>query len=309
MAPPNTDQLLIDPALLQRLKGIELKSRYLVSGLYNNRHRSAAFGASTEFIEHREYRRGDDPRSIDWRVFARTDRFFVKVHEMESNMRVNVLLDTSGSMRVPPPEGLPSKLELASVIAGTIAMMVQTQQDSIGLICLGDHLEEQIPAKQGMAHLSMLYQHLAAKCKMPGRGGGNYGKLALGAAQRLGTRSMIFLLTDALDNAEALFNALKNMRVREQDVTLIQILDRNEIEFPFEQMTEFRHPESGERLIGDPAALRARYLERFNAHLQDIENYCRKAQTDLLRLQNGDDLIKLLALHFIQRQFFLKAKR
>lgn len=290
--------LRIDPALLQRLKGIELRSRFLVRGLYNNRHRTADFGPSVEFVEHREYRRGDDLRSIDWRVFGRTNRYYVKVHEKESNMRVNILLDTSQSMRVPPPEGLPTKLELGCIIAGAIAMMAETQQDAVGLVNLGQKIEEHIPPRQGPAHLTMLYQHLADP---PGTGGGRYGDLVMEAGKRLGTRSMVFLLTDALDDPEALLNALKNLRVREQDVTLIQILDRNEIDFPFDRMTEFRHPESGERIIGDPASLRAKYLERLHAHLDKVEAHARKAQVDYLLLNNSDDLTKLLTLHFIRR--------
>src|SRR6516162_38990 len=103
--PITATPLSIDPAVLQRLKGIELRSRFLVRGLYSSRHRTADHGSSTEFIEHREYRRGDELRSIDWRVMARTDRLYVKVHEMESNMRVHLVVDTSASMRVPPPAG------------------------------------------------------------------------------------------------------------------------------------------------------------------------------------------------------------
>src|SRR3954447_5323638 len=124
--------LQIDPAILQRLKGIELQSRFLVRGLYSSRHRTSDHGASTEFIEHREYRRGDELRRIDWRVMARTDRLFVKVHEMESNLRVHLVVDSSASMRVPPPAGLPGKLNLACVIAGAIATLAEGQQDSIG---------------------------------------------------------------------------------------------------------------------------------------------------------------------------------
>jgi uncharacterized protein (DUF58 family) len=251
-----------------------------------------------EFVEHREYRRGDDLRSIDWRVFGRTNRFYVKVHEKESNMRVNILLDTSESMRVPPPEGLPSKLDLGCTIAGAIAMMAETQQDAVGMASLGSKIEEHIPPKQGPAHLAMLYQHLAGP---PGDGGGRYGKLVLETSKRLGTRGMAFLLTDALDDPDSLLNALKNLRVRLQDVTLIQILDRNEVDFPFDRMTEFRHPESRERIIGDPASLRANYLERLHAHLDKVESCCRKAQADYLFLTNSDDLTKLLSVHFIRR--------
>ncbi|MDP6115127.1 MAG: DUF58 domain-containing protein [Planctomycetota bacterium] len=296
--PLTTDHLKLDPALLQGLKGIEIKSRFLVRGLYHNRHRTSDFGASTEFIEHREYRKGDELRTIDWRVFARTDRFYVKVHEMESNMRVHILLDTSESMRVPPPEGLPGKLDLASTVAGAVAMMVETQQDGVGLMCLGDGIEEHIPPRQGKTHLALLFQHLS---NPPGTGGGSFGDLALEANKRLGSRGMVFIVTDALDDPDRLFTALKNMRVREHDVTVLQILDRNEVEFPFDQMTEFRHPESAQKVVGDPAALRAKYLERLHGHVDKVEEYCQKAQADYLLINNEDDLNKLLSLHFIRR--------
>ena len=291
-------QLSIDPALLQRLKGIDLKSRFLVQGLYSNRHRTAQHGSSTEFVEHRQYRRGDELRTIDWRVLARTDRLYVKVHEMESNMRVQLLLDTSDSMRVPPPAGLPSKLDLAATIAGAMAMMVETQQDAFGLLCLGNRIEEHIPARQGKTHLSTIYQHLG---NPPGDGGGRFGELVMEAGQRVGSRGMVVLLTDALDDPEKLFEAMKVLRVRQQDVTLVQILDRHEIEFPFDRMTEFRHPETKRRIVGDPAALRAKYLARLEAHLDLVAKYCQRSQADYLQLDNGDDLVKLLSLHLIRR--------
>lgn len=298
MSTATRPSLRLDPSLLQRLKGIELKSRFLVRGLYSNRHRTADHGISTEFIEHREYRKGDELRSVDWRVLARTDRLYVKVHEMESNMRVYLLLDTSASMRVPAPPGLPTKLELACTIAGGIAMMVESQQDSIGMLSLGDTIEEHIPARQGKNHLALLYQHLA---NPRGDGGGKFGDLVLEAAPRLGSRGMVFLLTDALDDPAKLLAAMKNLRVRQQDVTLIRILDLNEVEFPFDRMTEFRHPETGARVVGDPAGLRAKYLSRLQAHLDIVADGCRKAQADYLQLHNGEDLSKLLSLHFIRR--------
>jgi uncharacterized protein (DUF58 family) len=292
------EQLEVDPRLLERLKGIELKSRFLVRGLYSSRHRTRDVGSSTEFIEHREYRWGDEIRTIDWRVLARTDRLYVKVHEMEANMRVHVVLDTSASMRVPPPPGLPSKLELAGVIAATIAVMAEGQQDSVGLLCIGNRVEEAIPARQGKTHLHLLFQHLSAP---RGSGGGRFGELVLESGAHLGTRGMVFLLTDGLDDPDRIFSALKDLRVRQQDVTLIQILDRNEREFPFDRMTEFRHPENGERVVGDPAVLRGNYLKRLQTHLERVQSSCRKSQADYLLLDNGDDLRKLLSLHFLRR--------
>src|SRR5262245_47901553 len=287
----STTQLEIDPSLMQKLKGIELKSRFLVRGLYNSRHRTADHGASTEFIEHREYRKGDELRRIDWRVLARTDRLFVKVHEMESNLRVHLVVDTSASMRVPPPAGLPGKLDLACVIAGAVATLVEGQQDATGLAFLGDRVDEFIPARQGKAHLALLYQHLGGP---PGGGGGRFGALVKEVSPRLGSRGVVFLLTDALDDPDAFTAALRDLRVREQDVTVVHILDRNELEFPFDRMTEFRHPETNRRLVGDPAVLRANYLARLRAHIERIETGCQKSQAEYLRLDNGDDLARLL---------------
>jgi uncharacterized protein (DUF58 family) len=298
MTPVSDTRLEIDPGLLQQLRGVELKSRFLVRGLYSSRHRTADRGASTEFIEHRQYRKGDALRTIDWRVLARTDRLHVKVHEMEANLRVHLLLDASQSMRVPPPTGLPSKLELASVAAGAIAILAEGQQEAVGLICLGDRLEEFIPPRQGPAHLNLLLQHLG---RPSGKGGGNLGQLVQQVSPRLGRRGVVFLLTDALDSPDDLLAGLQQLRVREQDVTVIQILDKNEVEFPFERLTEFRHPESGDRVIGDPSALRARYLERLQAHLEQVERCCKKAQAEYLFLHNGTDLNRLLSLHFLRR--------
>lgn len=293
------NSLALDPSLLQRLKGIELRSRFLVRGLYNNRHRTSDHGLSTEFIEHREYRRGDELRSIDWRVLARTERLYVKVHEMESNMRVNLVVDTSASMRVAPADGLPSKLDLACSIAGALTVMVQGQQDAVGLVCLGNAIDEHIPARQGPQHRRLLFEYLA---NPPGGGGGRLGELLLESAPRFGTRGMILLLSDALDPVEPLGRALKRLRAQHQDVTLIQILDRQELDFPFDRLTEFRHPETGARVVGDPAVLRKKYLTRLSAHLQQVEQVCKRAQADYLRLSNADDLRRLLSLHFIRRQ-------
>ncbi len=141
MASTADSSLALDPALLQRLKGIELRSRFL--------------------------------------------RLYVKVHEMESNMRVHLAVDTSASMRVPPADGLPSKLDLACAIAGAVTVMVQGQQDAVGLVCLGDRVDEHIPTRQGPQHRLLLFEHLA---NPPGGGGGRLGDLLLEAAPRFGTR-------------------------------------------------------------------------------------------------------------------------
>jgi len=290
--------LTIDPHLLEQMKGIDLKSRFIVRGFYENRHRTRDFGSSNEFVEHRDYQKGDEIRRIDWRVFARTKRLYVKRFEMEANMRVHFILDTSDSMRVPTDDHRPTKLALAASVTGAVAMMAVSQQDSAGLFCIGDKLEEAIPARQGMRHLALLYQHLGAP---RGSGGGNFGRVAWDVMHRIGRRGVTFVTTDALDPVEPLFETLKGLAAREQDVTLLQVLDETELTFPFDKMTEFRHPETGQRGLGDPAALRERYLERLAVHQARIAEFCRQHGVDYLRIHNGDDLIGLLSSHFLQR--------
>ena len=302
--PASQTPIRIDPRLLQRLKGIELRSRFLVRGLYNNRHRTSDFGASNEFIEHRDYQPGDDIAGIDWRAYARTDRLYVKRFEMESNMKVYCLLDTTDSMRVPAEDGLPTKLELAATIVGAVSTMAITQQDSAGLYCIGDKVEEHIPARQGQRHLGLIHQHLAAP---PGRAGRDFGAVAQLAMQEMGQRGMVFVVTDALDEPEPLFEVLRGFMVRSQDVTLLQILDRKELTFPFDRLTEFRHPETGGRIMGDPLRLRTQYLQRMNAHLDRIATFCGKTGVDYVRLATHEDLVNLLSSHFIKRMLWRRA--
>jgi uncharacterized protein (DUF58 family) len=299
MAKPTENKTLtVDPILMESLKGIPLKPRFLVQGFYENRHRTRDFGLSNEFVEHRDYQQGDEIRRIDWRVFARTRRLYVKRFEMEANMRVHLILDTSDSMRVPAEDHRQTKLEVAATIAGVIAMMTVSQQDSTGLFCIGDKIEDAIPARQGMRHLALLHQHLAAP---RGQGGGNFGPLAWEAMSRIGRQGMTFVLTDALDELDPLFEVLKGLMAREQDTTLIQVLDETELTFPFETMSEFRHPETGQRIMGDPLLLRTEYMARLEAHQEDIREFCHQHGVDYLLVHNGDDLTSLLSTHFRQR--------
>jgi uncharacterized protein (DUF58 family) len=299
-----TEGLVIDPHLLESLSRIELRSRLLVRGLYHNRHRTTDFGASNEFVEHRDYNRGDELRTVDWRLYARTSRLYVKRYEMEANMRVHFLLDTSDSMRVPPPAGLPTKLDLAATIVAAVATMVVTQQDAAGLWCLGERIEQRVPARQGMRHLAMLMQLLG---RPKGSGGGGLGSLLAEATPQLGSRGVIFLVSDLLDDLEPTFAALRNLCARRQDVTIFQVLDRSEMEFPYDRLTEFRHPESGAKVVGDPNALREKYLQRLGEHLARIEAFCRRHRVDYLRIHNGEDLIKLLRSHFLRRLLHTRA--
>lgn len=306
MPPTDSKPLKIDPRLLQTLKNIELKSRFLVRGLYNSRHRTSDFGSSTEFIEYRDYEKGDDIRTIDWRAFARTDRLYVKRFEMEANMKVHFLLDVSDSMRVPPAPGLPSKLDLAATIVGAVATMVIHQQDSAGLYCIGDKIEERIPPSQGLRHLSLLFQHLGSP---RGSGGNNFGKLVSDLLPELGTRGFVVVVSDAVDEPQPLFDALKGCLVREQDVTLFQVLDRDELEFPFDRMTEFRDPERPRKIMGDPTTLRHRYLERLHAHLEAIKDFSKRNRVDYVRLHNGEDLAGILTSHFLRRLMMRRVQK
>jgi len=297
--PPETSKgLSIDPALLQRLSDIELRSRFLVRGLFNSRHRTSDFGSSTEFIEHREYRWGDELRNIDWRIFGRADRFYVKVHEMEADMRLHLIVDTSDSMRVAPAPGRLGKLNLACVIAGALAHMVIWQRDSVGLHAVGERIGASFPPRQGDMHLSQIMRCLGAP---PGGGSGNLSLHLKDIAARAGSRAMVFIMTDALDDTAKLGEALRIMRQRFLDVTLLRIFDRRELDFPFDRMTEFRDPESGARTYAEPHLVRRSYLRALDEHRRLVAEACRKAEAGFMEIDDTSDLGELLSLHLISR--------
>lgn len=250
----------LDPHILRSISNIELKARVLVEGMYASRHRSPYYGYSVEFVDHREYAPGDEPKTIDWKMVARTEKYYVKRFEMESNMDVVMLLDASGSMGYEPSdEARLSKMEYASYVAASLAFLVARQQDSPGLVTFDEGIRDFVPPRQGQRHLHTIMARLEE-----GEPGGetDLGEVLRSVAQRLSRRGIVVLLSDCYGDTEGIIDGVRHLIVRGQDVIVIHLMDHDEITFPFKSLTSFQDIETGRELMSDPLRQRQTYLDR-----------------------------------------------
>lgn len=263
-----------DPKLLATLDSLDLRARYVVEGFISGQHRSPFHGFSVEFSEYREYEPGDDLRHVDWRVYARSDRLYVKQYMQETNVRFYVLLDTSGSMDYQGADAWGSKLEVSRVISAALSWLMLKQNDAVGLLALtGDgDIPDYIRPSQKPSQFGLMLRHLD---RVRAQGGPRLAALLQHANRLVHRRSMVILFTDLLEPAEELTEALRELRFDGNDVLVLQVLDRDEVEFPFTSDAVFEDLESGARRQVAPAAARATYLERFQAFMARHEEQLR----------------------------------
>ncbi len=278
-------QRFLDPQVLNKITRLDLRARHIVEGFMGGMHKSPYHGFSVEFAEHREYVPGDDIRHLDWKVFGRTDRLYIKEYELETNLRSHILLDTSESMDY--GSGKTSKLELACHIAASMAYLILRQQDSAGMVCFDKEVKSFIPASSSMGHLHPLLGTLgmaAAKNKT------DLGAVLNSLAERLHRRGLIILISDLFDRPEVLLKSLQHFTHRRHDVIVFHVLDEAELTFPFDRMTLFEGLEDYPKLLVDPRSLRQAYLEEINGFCEEIRRGCVKQMVDYVRISTDQDL-------------------
>ena len=258
----------LTPEAMRKLESLVLRSRYIVEGFRAGSHASPLKGASVEFADHRQYVKGDNLRNLDWKVFGRTERYYIKQYEEETNLRVHVIIDGSGSMGFRSGERL-SKYDYACHVAAAIGYIVCKQQDSLGLTIYDDALRQEIPSRGGMRHFRLILERLAEHRP---KGRTDTGGALHALAERSFRRGMIVLMSDLFDDPEAVFQAVAHFRKKMHDVLLLQILDPAELELSFDRVAEFVDMESGEKLEIDPALARVAY----KAELQKAIDQCRE---------------------------------
>jgi uncharacterized protein (DUF58 family) len=260
---------LIDPQTLMRIKSLQIRARVAVEGFIKGIHRSPYHGFSVEFSEYREYSPGDDPRYLDWRLFARSDRYYVKRFEDETNLRCYLVLDTSRSMGY--KSGAYSKIEYARTAAATIAYFLSTQRDAVGLLTFENRITEYLPPRHRPGQLRRL---MALLEREPEGRATNLAEPLEQIAATVRKRGLIILLSDLLAPTDSLRTRLGYLRSRGHDVIVLRVLDPAEVSFEFATPAMFLDVESGRELYIDPAAARAEYLRRFRAHADEIERAC-----------------------------------
>jgi uncharacterized protein (DUF58 family) len=275
----------VDPSSLMKIKNLEMRAKVIVEGFFNGLHRSPYHGFSVEFSEYRQYTPGDDLRYLDWRLFARSDRYYIKRFEDETNLRCYLLLDMSRSM------GYGSlgydKADYARTAAATLAYFLSLQRDAVGLVTFDEHIVEYLPARFRPGHmhrLMMCLEHaLSGKAT-------NLGPAIEQVASTVTKRGLIVLISDLLAPIDTLETQLGYLRSRGHDVVLLRILDPSEVDFKFDSPALFEDAESGRELYIDPDAVRRDYVERFTRHDQAVRDICANLGIDHYRLMTNEPL-------------------
>ena len=251
----------VDPRVLARIGNLELMARSVVDGFINGIHRSPYFGASVDFAEHRGYVPGDDIRRVDWRLYARTDRYYIKEYEADSNSNFAVLLDVSKSMGFGSRGGV-TKLEYGKFLAGCLTYLVHRQRDRVGLVAFDSEIIEHVPPSA--KHMDVVL-HILDRLQ-PMRPGNLRGPLHK-VAEHFGRRGILVLISDLYEEPDAVLDAVGPLRFRGNEIIVFHLLDPAEIDFPFDDASSFEDLESGEQIPVVPEALREQYREMVKGHI------------------------------------------
>jgi uncharacterized protein (DUF58 family) len=288
----------LDPRTLASLEGLELRARSIVEGFVSGKHRSPRRGFSVEFAEHREYAPGDDLRRLDWKVFGRTDKLYLKQYEEETNLACHLVVDTSESMAYRGPDAPLSKLDYARCVAAALAHLVLRQQDAAGVITFDNQIRSVLRPSNNPAHLKQLIGVLE---QAEQGADSTIGSALADVAQRLTKRSLIVVVSDLFDDEESVLRSLEQLRHRRHDVIVLHTLDAAELDFPFRDIARFRDLESAGAVVADPRVLRRAYREEIDGFLQRIRTGCRSRHIDYA-LMTSDAPLDLALSAFLARR-------
>lgn len=290
------DRDFLDSEVLGRLCRLQVNSRLPMAGSVSGIHRSATRGSSVEFAEYRKYVPGDDVRHVDWRVYARSDRFYMKEFEADTNLRCHILLDVSASMGFGRPDG--HKLDYARRMAATLAHLLIRQGDAVGLHCFSDRVVHDIPPRHAASHLKNIFDTLAA-ARPSGRT--KMVDVIHGLAERIRRRAMVLLFSDLFTDVPALLDCFQHMRFRKHDLAVFHLLDRSEIDFEFDRPIRFQDMESPFSVITDPSIVRAGYRRALDGHLAALLKGCREFNVDYERIVTDVSYEKPLTSFLLRR--------
>jgi uncharacterized protein (DUF58 family) len=285
----------LEPAVLSRLLALPLHARQAMIGNVSGKHRSPVRGSSLEFAQYRKYVPGDDTRRLDWRTWGRTDRFYIKEFEADTNLRLCLLIDGSGSMGF-GPEGR-TRLDYARRLAGTLAYLAAQQGDAVGLWMLGEKPME-IPSRRGASHLGLVLDHLAEMAPA--------GKTTLlegihEAAEKIPQRALVVLVSDLFVPPSELKPALQHLRFRKHDVSVLHVLDQQELDFDFDRPARFVDMEGAEPVLADPSLVARQYREAVRRYLEELDDVVRTTAVDYHRVKMHEKYDDVLARFLLGR--------
>jgi uncharacterized protein (DUF58 family) len=288
----------LDPSVIARLAHLDVRARLVVEGFIAGMHRSPFHGFSVEFAEHRPYMPGDPLKNLDWKVWARSDRYLVKRYTEETNLRCHLLVDLSGSMGFRSERAAMSKLEYAQSLAAALAYLMLHQQDAVGTLLFAERPLQYIPARAMRSHLDIVRKTLASA---EPQGRTRLGPALHEVAERIKRRGLVILFSDLMDHPNEVLSGLQHFRHRRHEVIVFHILDPDEIEFPYTDTATFVDMESGERLTTEPWEIARRYRERLTAWRDFYRRNCRERLIDYVELDSRTPFDRAL-LAYLERR-------
>jgi uncharacterized protein (DUF58 family) len=287
-----------DPEGLSRIGNLELVARQVVEGFLTGRHRSPYHGFSVEYLDHRSYTPGDDMRSLDWKVLARTDKYHVKLFEDETNLRAHILLDCSKSMKYASDKKYLTKLDYGSYLAAALTYLLLRQNDAVGLVLFDSEVREYLPPRARPTQFRRVLELLDHQRAHEDT---DVGKVLHDIAERIPRRGLVIVISDLIDEVAGIAGGLQHFRHDKHEVLVFHVMDDAELTFPFDRVTRFKDMEGFGRLTANPTQLRNQYLARINAFQESLKAVCfeRKVTYELANTSESYD--HLLAAYLEKR--------
>jgi len=287
----------LKPDVVSRLKNMHLRARLVVEGFITGLHRSPYHGFSVEFSEYRQYMPGDEIRHIDWKVYGKTNRYYIKQFEEETNLKSYLLLDASGSMGYSSHRI--SKLEYASYLAAALTYLMIEQRDAVGLVTFDEKIRKYLPPRSIKSYLPQVLRELEKiECSEITDVANTFHEMA----ERIHRRGLIVILSDLYDEPENVISGLKHFRHKKHEVIVFHILDPMEINFNFKRNALFQDMETGEKLTTQPWHIKAEYQKRVKQFIENYKRQCRLNQIDYVPLDTSQDFDYALMEYLIKRK-------
>ena len=293
---PKTNHVL-SPEIISRLNNLSLKARYVVEGFMVGLHKSPYHGFSVEFSEHRAYGAGDEIRHVDWKLWGKTDRYFVKQYEEETNLKAYLIIDQSLSMNY--ASNKTSKLEYAKLLSASLGYLMLKQQDAVGLTLFDDRIRVNIPARSKRSHLNVILSKME---KIKAGPETRMAPVLHSTAEVIKKRGLIILISDLFDNQEEVLSGLQHFRYKGHEVIVFHIMDPQEMKLDFSQRTRFRDMESGEEIITDPWHIQKDYQRDMKQFCNNYKIQCRQNNIDYIQLATDSPLDMALSEYLLKRK-------
>ena len=288
----------LKPEVINQIKRLDLRAKFLVKGFLQGLHASPLHGFSVEFSEHRKYTHGDDPKDIDWLVYAKTEKYYVKKFEAETNLNGYIMMDLSRSMGFTLRQEL-TKFDYSICLAAALAYLMIHQQDPVGLVTFDTKIRSSLPPKSKRSQLGTI---LALLARLKPEGETDIGKSVEQLAAMLKTRSLVMIFSDFLLDRENIMNSLFRMRHGGHDIILFHVLDEAEVNFPYDGMCEFEEPETGQIIKADASGSHKPYVEQMEAFRNDLKRDCFESGIDYVPLDTSMQFDRALTEYLMNRR-------